>query len=236
MPETIYTIPINAAFDQAAEAERPTCPFCLLAENLLQKELGNLLGEGPAMEPTIRLETNKKGFCRKHNDAILAYRDKNRLTVGLMLETHLDVVRKQVSGGLAALVQPKGAGAEKTIQRQAESCYVCDKTNFHFGKMMNTAAWMYINDDEFRKKRIPAQSMICLPHFARYAAAGREELRKNHFGEFYSTIEKIMLGYFDSLREDVSGYCKMFDYRSDGTEWGNKKDAIERAMNFLTGE
>jgi len=236
MPETIYTIPINAAFDQAAGAERPTCPFCLLAKNLLQKELGNLLGEGPAMEPTVRLETNKKGFCRKHNDAVLDFRDKNRLTVALMLESHLDVVRKQVGGGLASLVQPSGKSAEKTIGRQEESCYICDKTNFHFGKMMNTAAWMFANDDDFRKKRLPAQTMICLPHFAKYTSAGRTELRKNGFSDFYSAIEKIMLGYFDSLRSDVSGYCKMFDYRSEGAEWGNKKDAVERAMNFLTGE
>ena len=35
MAETIYTIPINEAFDKAEESERPICPFCELYDMLV---------------------------------------------------------------------------------------------------------------------------------------------------------------------------------------------------------
>ena len=42
--------------------------------------------------------------------------------------------------------------------------------------------------------------------------------------------------YFDSLREDVSWFCKKFDYRYDKEPWGNAKDAVERAIKFTSGD
>ena len=44
-----------------------------------------------------------------------------------------------------------------------------------------------------------------------------------------------MLSYFDTLREDVSWFCKKFDYRYNDEPWYNSKDAVERAIKFLSG-
>ena len=41
--------------------------------------------------------------------------------------------------------------------------------------------------------------------------------------------------YFTTLREDVSWFCKKFDYRYTEEPWGNAKDAPERARAFLSG-
>ena len=32
----------------------------------------------------------------------------------------------------------------------------------------------------------------------------------------------------------MTHFCRMFDYRSAGGDWGNSRDAIERAMAWLT--
>ena len=42
--------------------------------------------------------------------------------------------------------------------------------------------------------------------------------------------------YFDQLREDVSWFCKKFDYRYDQEPWYNSKDAVERAIIFLRSD
>ena len=45
-----------------------------------------------------------------------------------------------------------------------------------------------------------------------------------------------MFGYYDKLREDVRWFVKKFDYRYDDEPWGDAKDAVERAIKFLSRE
>ena len=61
MEEKIYTIPVNEAFDKKCG-----CPFCTLFSELEQTELESILGAA-MMEPDTRIETNKKGFCKKQD-------------------------------------------------------------------------------------------------------------------------------------------------------------------------
>ena len=67
MAEKLYTIPINEAFDNAISGEGYDCPHCLLQDMLENNELEIILGAS-MMEPDIRIETNKKGFCKHHFD------------------------------------------------------------------------------------------------------------------------------------------------------------------------
>jgi hypothetical protein len=89
--ETIYTIPINEAFDTAQNE----CPLCALKRRLADNELDLILGAS-MMEPDIRIKTNEQGFCHAHYDKMLGM--KNRLGLALMLESHLDEVKKHLVG------------------------------------------------------------------------------------------------------------------------------------------
>ena len=42
--------------------------------------------------------------------------------------------------------------------------------------------------------------------------------------------------YLETLTEDVSWFCKKFDYRYDEEPWYNSKDAVERAVKFLRSD
>ena len=37
-------------------------------------------------------------------------------------------------------------------------------------------------------------------------------------------------------QDDVSHFCRKFDYRFQKEPWGNARDAVERSIRFLTGE
>ena len=39
--------------------------------------------------------------------------------------------------------------------------------------------------------------------------------------------------YLKTLKDDVSWFCKKFDYRYDSEPWGNSKDAVERAIKSI---
>ncbi len=82
MKEKIYTIPVTEAFGQEHE-----CPVCLLESKLENEYTDYYLG--PAlMEPDCRIDTNKRGFCRKHFE-LLYNRQENRLGLALETDTHL---------------------------------------------------------------------------------------------------------------------------------------------------
>ena len=84
--EKIYTIPVNEAFEKSAEDGACGCAFCTLYNKLEFNEIDAVLGAA-MMEPDIRMETNKKGFCKEHFDIMFGY--KNRLGLALILESHL---------------------------------------------------------------------------------------------------------------------------------------------------
>lgn len=60
MRETLYTIPVWDGFGSGEG-----CPLCRIYQILEKQALSGILG--PAMmEPSIREETNRLGFCPRH--------------------------------------------------------------------------------------------------------------------------------------------------------------------------
>ncbi len=233
MPEKIYTIPINEAFDACAAEPSEGCPFCRLKAMLEQNELDIILG-GAMMEPDVRIKTNEQGFCRRHFDNMLG--KNNRLGIGLILESHLDELRGKLEpGGISALLKGGSAAAAlERLDKLDEGCYLCGRVNHSFDRMLSNAAYLWDSDGEFRAKT-KAQPYFCLPHFKLWSKAARTEMSKKRFEEFYAAASEVVLAYFDTLRADVSWFCKKFDYRYDAEPWGNSKDAVERAVKFLRG-
>ena len=82
MKEKIYTIPVTEAFSEDCE-----CPLCLLESRLEKEYIDYYLGPS-LMEPDCRIDTNKKGFCRRHYE-LLYNRQENRLGLGLITDTHI---------------------------------------------------------------------------------------------------------------------------------------------------
>lgn len=233
MLERIYTIPINEAFDACAQDSVNGCPFCRLQSMLEQNEIEIILG-GAMMEPDVRIKTNAQGFCLRHYKAMLE--KNNMLGVGLMLESHLDELRAQLEpGGIAVLAKggPAPVAIER-LQRLDGSCYICGRVNFSLGRMLSNAAMLWDTEKEFRDKTA-AQPYFCLKHFRMWCEEAKKYMNKKRFPEFYDAVSKVMLAYFDSLRADVSQFCRQFDYRYEGEPLGNTKDAVERAIKFLRG-
>lgn len=231
MAEKIYTIPINEAFDKTLESETPDCPLCLMRRMLEKNELQRIMGAA-MMEPDVRIETNKKGFCRKHFD-MMTGGGGSRLPLALVLESHIAETEKEIFSG-GTLFDGKGLKEEEKLKKLEDSCYVCSRTEDAFSKMLGTVIYLWENEEEFREK-YKKQTCFCLPHYRLLLFAGRNNLQKKQFGEFFSVSREIMKKYIGSLGEDVSWFCKKFDYRYDSEPWYNAKDSVPRAINFLCG-
>jgi len=224
--ETIYTIPVNKTFETAED-----CPFCRLFKELEKNELDIILGAS-MMEPDIRIQTNKLGFCKSHYEQM--FTAKNRLGLALILESHLDSVDKVLSPGAIGLKDRSERIAEGAKELNS-TCYICNRVEHHFAKMIETSLILWERDKEFRKK-FDSQQYFCVPHYQRLMESAKKFLPKKLLGDFVASAERIQDAYQEKLREDVSWFVKKFDYRYKDEPWGDSKDAVERAIAFLSGK
>ena len=228
--EQIYTIPVNEAFEASAADKSCGCPFCALYNKLENDELELILGAS-MMEPDVRIRTNKTGFCRTHYDMMFVR--KNRLGMALTLESHLDQLKKELRDtGLG------GGTGSKPIKRIGElenTCYVCERIEFNFEHMIETAVLLWNTDPDFPAK-LKAQPYFCLPHYKKFLQYGQSKLPKKRVSEFAREVEAIEEKYLDELKDDISWFCKKFDYRYNEEPWYNSKDSVERSIKFLRSD
>jgi len=224
--EKIYTIPVNEAFDETG-----SCPFCRMRQKLEDNEIDLILGAS-MMEPDIRIKTNEKGFCAHHFHQM--HLAQKRLPLALMLESHLDQICKECDTPKLALKEKVGMVAEHT-ESFVNTCYVCERIEFHLSKMFETACLLWEMDPDFRKK-MEKQEYFCLPCYTRFLKTAKLFISKKKLPDFLKEAQSVEMTYLRSLKEDVSHFCRKFDYRFQKEPWGNSKDAIERSIRVLTGE
>lgn len=227
--EQIYSIPVNEAFEAAAESGK--CPLCIMRSRLEKNELELILGAS-MMEPEVRIKTNELGFCPTHFEKMIG--GGAALPFALIMESHVDHIRDSLKGpGL--LSSKNGAADAALLAKLSDSCYVCDKIEYHFSRMLDTAAYLWESDPDFRAK-CAAVKRFCYPHFGRFVAAARARMKSKVFGEFYRAVFEVMDAYSSSVAEDVSRFAKSFDYRYAGERSDEAKDAPRRALELFCGD
>ncbi len=230
MAEKLYTIPINEAFDNAISGETYDCPFCLLQDMLEKNELEIVLGDSK-MEPAIRIETNKKGFCKHHFDKL--YEKGYRLGLALILESHIAEVEKKIFDG-GTLLDGKGEKEQKKLETLESTCFICDRMNQNFARMMDNMVYLWKTEEDFREK-FKNQKYFCLPHYKQMIEYGRAGLDKKDFSDYFKAAREIEKKYISELGNDVSWFCRKFEYQHEADPWYNAKDSVPRALSFLSG-
>ena len=223
MRDDITSIPISDIFEV-----QDGCPLCRLRDLLEQRVVDYITGAA-MMEPDVRKETNKLGFCYTHYEQLL--KKHNHLGVALMMESHLDSLEKRIFGGLF-----KDAGKQGKAAREALStCFVCERVDKNMDQMADNLCKLWERERDFRDT-FAAQPTLCLPHFALLAEAAGRTMGKRYRGEFCDAAAKLTYGALKNLREDVHHFTTMFDYRNSGenADWGTSKDSVERSVHFFT--
>ncbi|MGN1450838.1 MAG: DUF6062 family protein [Eubacteriales bacterium] len=206
MKEKIYTIPINEAF-----GEKCGCPLCRLYGLSRDKALDYITGAA-MMEPDVRIESNKLGFCREHLSYMLS--SKKMLPVALVLESHMDEAAKHVyrasKGLLSHSFDPEKLAF--AAEKLSGSCFVCARAEREMGHYLRNTVYMWRTENDFREL-YAAQEYFCLPHLAALLRQGKKELSKSELEEFTKVTAEISANYHDRVREELARFTKSFDYR-----------------------
>ena len=213
MRSDICSIPVEEVFEP-----KEGCPVCRM-RNMLENRMAKYITGAAMMEPEVRKVTNEKGFCLRHYKMILSR--KNRLSVALMLESHLKEMEKKIKSPVA--------------KAETSRCFVCDEVERNMTALISNTLKKYESDMEFRRL-FEKQETLCLPHFYELCSAADKKMGRRFRGEFKSAAKELTLRSIESLHGDVKHFCDMFDYRNNGenADWGNSRDSLERAVLFLT--
>ena len=225
MRESILTIPVNEIFEP-----KEGCPICRMRDMLEKRTVEYIMGAA-MMEPDVRIETNRLGFCKTHFDMML--KQKNRLSLALMLQTRLETLKNDVFSK-PSLFENKQKKV-KSLSKVNSTCFVCSKTDWAMERLMVTVFELYKTSKEFREL-FKQQEFICMPHCEMLCTLAEQELDKRTAPDFRDDCLALAGKYIDTLYGDVSHFCKMFDYRNNGenADWANSRDSVERAVGFLT--
>lgn len=220
----ITNIPVAEVFE-----EGDGCPICRL-RNVLEKRAVEYITGAAMMEPDIRMETNKKGFCLTHYRQMLGQR--NRLSVALTMESRLEELERQIFTG--SFIGKAAKKQAKDASVALSTCYVCEQMESAMEKMLATVCRTWEGQKDFRDL-FERQDSLCLPHFAALVEASAGAMSKKAQPDFAKAASVLAKNYLATLREDVHHFCRMYDHSNAGNnDWGNSKDSIERAVWYLT--
>lgn len=232
MKESIYTIPVNEAFD-----EKCGCPFCSLYLKLEKNRVDYTLGAS-MMEPDARTLTNSMGFCTKHFDMLLKI--PNKLSLALVLDTHMEEVRRKISynkttveNGKKKALFSKGASCGEKLALSLEaiekSCLICSQVAETMERYFEVFFYMYEHESEFRKK-FDETPYFCISHYKELARKAEKYLSSSAYGDFIKSLfDKQEKAYLE-LNEDIHKFTLKFDYRNKDMPWGTAKDAPKRCV------
>lgn len=239
MKEKIYTIPVNEAFENKSE-----CPLCYLKSKLEKEAVDYALGSA-MMEPDYRIISNEKGYCNHHFAMMLPKKEK--LSLALVLETHMEEVEKKLELFKAdiesikeekksILKKQKKDGKENIINSLNSivgSCVICDKLNSTMERFVSVVFYLWEKEEDFRNNLINSKG-FCLPHFKELTDGAFKYLPKKKAIEFLEIIYKKENEELKRLREEVHKFTLKFDYRNAGEKWGSEIDAPKRAIEKLS--
>ncbi len=209
MRDDITSIPISEVFE-----EKSGCPICRL-RNILEERTVKYITGAAMMEPDIRIETNKKGFCNLHYKQMIENGPK--LSVALILQSHIEHLTNT-----KYLTSPKSQ----------LSCYVCDKLNHNMTQILNNLCVLWERKMDFRTL-FNCQEFICLEHCKELInVSGKISKRKRK--DFIDATVELAQKKANLLTKELKEFCYMFDYRSGGKASENAKKSPENSIEWLT--
>ncbi len=188
------------------------------------------------MNPETRILVNETGFCRRHFPMMREAGHAHHL--GLLGHTHLETVRKNLSGDLKALSRGGSRAAAAFADRVrslTDKCLICDSMDRDEKRYSYTAVVLFTKEEEFRRHFETSQGP-CLPHAASLAVMAAGVLGKRDSSAFMKALAVHMEKTLETLEADILHFTRKFDRQNDGLDWGNARDAHARTVQMLSGE
>jgi hypothetical protein len=222
-----------------AYARGGECPFCDLEEAAESTYLKSFQ-HSRVMEPNVRVQTNRVGFCPGHYRKL--YDGENKLGLSLVVHTHLQNVIQQVGMALDALakamdgrkVKENLPAAAAPITAVRRSCFICDLLIADMDRYAFTVLYLWSRDPSFSIV-FRASRGFCLPHFMVVLKEASKSMRVDRIKGWLVETIPLMKGSLDRLDGDLLAFTQLHQAgnASPGTE--DERTALARTLQKLAG-
>ncbi len=221
MKENIYTIPLSDSFEDA-----DLCPFCFLEDKLEKDGIEYALGPS-MMEPDSRIESNEKGFCRKH--LAMMMKENKKLPLALMLSTHLEFVKQkagEIKPGKGGFLKKSKETDISGLEKCSKSCVICEKIDYHIKRYIDVFHYLCKKEPEFAAKADKCDK-LCLHHAVMLLCGASPEQTKRVLAMLERTL--------DINITEVKAFIDLFDYRNKGADPNAHREAVKNAAETAGG-
>lgn len=212
MRETLYTIPVWDAFVPGDE-----CPICRMYRKLEEQAVDGMLGPA-VMEPSVREETNRLGFCPRHLRMMEGREGK--LPLALLLQTRLAELQKGLHSGGAA-----------QLEKLLGDCAICRRLDRSMAAMAENVALCWREDPAFREAFAQLDS-LCPDHGLLLLKAAKGFKGR----DFRQAVAEALDRSLGRSRREIGAFCSSFDYRNagKGAASAQEKRAVSNAVQKLS--
>jgi len=216
--ENLCSIPVSEVFEP-----RDGCPICRMRDMLETRAVEFIMGDA-MMDPDIRVQTNRIGFCEVHLRKMLA--DPNRLSLALLLHTRVAACAELIG-------HPPAKPDDTSLVSPPAACFTCEQIDASMRAMYETIYRQYGCEPEFRAL-VSQQAGLCLPHFRSLYARAEKRMPKALLAQFRARLVALTQKRQREVVSALDAYCRMHDYRSACGDWSAVRGAVEQGINYLT--
>jgi hypothetical protein len=222
-----------------AYASPGECPLCLLEQEAERTYLRSFQ-HSRVMEPNVRVQTNRQGFCPGHFRRL--YDGENKLGLGLVVHTHLQDLRTVVEAELDSLLKSAGgrngrdrAAAEAAaLAKRNGSCFICGLLEADVHRYVVTILYLWSRDPEFLPV-FRASRGFCIPHFARVLGQASTAMRADRFERWLADAVPLMKASLESLDGDLRAFTQLHQAGAEGPGTDRERSALARTLQKIAG-
>ena len=216
------------------------CPLCILMDGAERNYLVSLQG-ARVMEPSVRVRTNRTGFCPEHTRKL--YKGENKLGLALVTHTHL---REQLAGLLSTLRGMAEAakdgrkgkdrleGALHDLEDLRRRCYLCELLEADLDHYLFTVLYLWRKDPEF-KATLAGSRGFCLSHFASLVSVAMKTLRPEELAGLVEAVVPLMTNSLERLERDLMAFTELFQAGNRDLGGEEQRLALAHALQKLAG-
>jgi len=222
-----------------AYREGADCPLCRL-ESSAENALLTSLQHSRAMQPEVRVRTNREGFCAEHFRRL--YAGENKLGLGLTAHTRLQHIIPQAAGSLEDAARAAGGrdarhAAERAadcLSRMCATCYVCGLLSQDRERYVFTILYLWGKDPEF-PPMFRASRGFCIPHFSAMTAAAARHLRPDRLRGWLADSAILLRRDLEALERDLHGFTQLHQAANPSLGTIQERTALARTLQKLVG-
>lgn len=218
------------------------CPLCSLMEGAERTYLLSFQ-HSRVMEPNVRVQTNRSGFCPDHLGKL--FQGENKLGLALVMLTHLQeklpALRDALEGTVTAAEGGRRDGearisaAIRSLETMRDQCFICGLLSQDMERYAWTILYLWRKDRDFAAVLRTSRG-FCLSHFCAVLRSAVGLLRADRLSAWLRDVVPLMTGSLGALEKDLTAFTQLHQAgnRSLGTE--EERSALSRTLQKLSGK